>query len=124
MKILRYFLVVLLASIPFIIFAANPLVRPFGGRIITAPIPGANCPTSLEPMSPFIVIPVGINILGPFSSVPGPQTFGQNVPSAWILGNYTTIPIPDCFVGVPLLGQMPVFKAYMYGTSVPTPGLF
>lgn len=108
---------------PVAMFAAGFGFLPFGGRVLTAPIPGAVCPTALDPLSPFMNIPVGLNIPGPFASVPGPQTVGQVVPGAWILGNYLTTPIPDCFVGVPGAGQVPVYKAFMYGTSVPVPSL-
>ncbi|MEZ4210752.1 MAG: hypothetical protein R3B39_00400 [Candidatus Paceibacterota bacterium] len=98
---------------------ASPLI-PFGGLITTAPIPGAICPTALEPTSPFIVVPSGATIVGPFAEVPGPQAFGQTVPGAWILGLYLPTPIPDCTVGIPPAGTvMPVFKATIFGTSVP-----
>lgn len=122
MKYLRYLLVIFLISLPVAAFAINVQpFRSFGGRIITAPVPGANCPTSLEPTSPFVIlaVPLGSPYFGPFSQLPGPQTAGQLVPGAQILGNYMTIPIPDCFVGLPLVGQVPVFKAYMYRTDVP-----
>ena len=61
--------------------------------------------------------------MGPYAEVPGPQTFGSVVPSAWMLGLYSNIPIPDCLVGVPGVGQVPVYKAFLFGTSIPGAGL-
>ncbi|MEZ4113861.1 MAG: hypothetical protein R3B65_00085 [Candidatus Paceibacterota bacterium] len=103
------------------VLAAGAMI-PFGGRIAQAPIPGAACPSSVvfEPTSPFAIVPV-MGIPGPFSAIPGPTGFGQVVPSAWILGLYLPTPIPDCTVAVPPVGAAPVFKATIFGTSVPLP---
>lgn len=96
-----------------------PVLISFGGRVITAPIPGAVCATSLEPTSPFAIKPFGTPYIGPFASVPGPQTSGQVIPGAQILGLFLSIPVPDCTAPVPPLGTFPVFKAPIYGTDIP-----
>lgn len=98
----------------------SPLIS-FGGRITTAPIPGAVCPTSLRPTSPFILVPANGSIGGPFSEAPGPLAFGQVVPGAWILGLYLPTPIPDCTAPafLPAGGAVPIFKATIFNTSVP-----
>jgi hypothetical protein len=127
MKKIIFFVAIILFGLSVNISLAQVLM-PFGGRVVTAPIPGAVCPTSISfvPDSPFVITPVGVGIPGassfipgPFSSVPGPQTFGQIIPSAWILGLYLSVPIPDCVAPIPPLGTLPVFKATIYGTSVP-----
>jgi hypothetical protein len=106
-------------------FSANitmAALMPFGGRILTAPIPGAVCPdVDLEPTSPYVVVPANpIHAPGPFAQILSPYGFGQIIPGAWIIGKYLSVPIPDCTVGIPPVGTvLPVLKTPIYGTSVP-----
>jgi hypothetical protein len=97
-------------------------LMPFGGRIVSAPIPGATCPdVDFEPTSPYAVIPANpLHIPGPFAEIFSPYGYGQILPGAWILGKYLPTPIPDCMVGIPPVGTvLPVFKTPIYGTSIP-----
>lgn len=116
-KIIFSYFLVFLATLG-IFSSVNP-ARPFGGRVITSPIPGAVCPTSLEPTSPFAIAPTPLLLPGPFSEVPGPTGHGQVVTGAWILGLHLPVPIPDCLAPIPPLGSLPVFKAFLFGTSIP-----
>ena len=117
-RIIEGIFILLVALGPVALFAF-PIVpaRPFGGKVLLSPIPGAICPTSMQPTSPFNIIPVSpLGKAGPFSEVPGPQTVGKVVMGQWILGLYWTIPIPDCEIdGAPAT----VYKAYIFGTNVP-----
>lgn len=115
-----FILLVALGPVALFAFPVIP-VRPFGGRVLLAPIPGANCPGTLEPTSPFNINPAApFGMIGPFAETPGPQTVGQVVPGAWVLGLYLNTPIPECEVGIPpIAAPLPVYRAYLFGTSVP-----
>lgn len=113
-----FLLLVALGPVALFAFPILP-VRPFGGRVLLAPVPDVTCPGSMEPTSPFTIVPVSpFMIPGPFSEVPGPQSIGKVVPGAWILGLYWSTPIPDCTTELPPV-PIPVFKAYIQGTNVP-----
>ncbi len=121
-RIIKGFFLLLVAFGPLALFAfPTSLARPFGGKVLTAPLPGAVCADNMEPTSPFVIVPVTpFGKIGPFAEIPGPQTVGSVTPGAWILGLYWSVPIPDCEVVVPpVAAPVPVYKAYLFGTSSP-----
>lgn len=92
---------------------------PFGGRItaIKTP-PNVQCPTNAN--SPFIIVPAGASSAYPWAVGPGQVSFGQIVPSAWILGLYS---FSSCIMTNPPpapSSPYPVLFSNFYGTSIKT----
>jgi hypothetical protein len=89
--------------------------RPFGGRIITAPVPGVECYNPPKQGSPFI-ISSGIES---YEGDTNTKSFGQIVPSAWILGLYSITPSTNCYIpATPANIPYPTFRTILHGTSV------
>ncbi len=94
-----------------------PLLKPFGGKIITAPTPGVTCPVG-KLGSPFTQTPAGLSPPGLYVGDYNPisLSFGLK-PTAWVLGLYIPTPIPECATEsvppAPVVG----FRTYFLGTS-------
>lgn len=117
MKTIGYLFICSLIAVPFM--ASAVLLRPFGGRILTAPTPGVTCPAGKQPGSPFTVEPV--MPMPPWLMVGDYHPLSisyQLVPGAWILGLYVPTPIPEC--ATDSLPPVPVegFRTFFHGTSV------
>lgn len=123
MKKIIFFVFIILFGLSVNITLAQALM-PFGGKVLTAPVPGAVCPdVDFAPEDPFIITPALPPAAGPFQQTLSPYTqFGLVAPGSWILGLYLPVPLPGCTVVVPpIVGPIPVLRAVMWGTSVPLP---
>ncbi len=125
MKKIIFFVFIILFGLSVNITLAQALM-PFGGQVVTAPVPGAVCPdVDFAPEDPFITTPTILTppIVGPFQQTLSPLTqFGLIAPGSWILGLYLPVPLPDCTVVVPpIVSPIPVLRAVMWGTSLPLP---
>lgn len=114
-KIMAFVLVIGISLTPVITFGAV-LGLPFGGLVLTAPVPGVSCPGG-GVTSPYVLTPLGGFLPGLFTSTTGVGiTVGSITPGAYILGLYLPTPIPEC-VGPPPLNT--TFQTSIYGTNIP-----
>lgn len=113
--------------IPFSIAFAqslNPidnLKRPAGGKILFAPVVGIDCPAG-KPGSPFNLVSLSAPglLIGDFHPT---SNYHKLLPSIWFLGNYLTVPIPECQVPGPSPAPVSGYRTIIHGTSVQIDGI-
>lgn len=78
-------------------FTEALLVRPLGGMILVAPIPGMTCPSSTTP-GPWTIRPYTIASPGPYLILTS-GTKHIPRPGVYFKGNYILTPVPICNTG-------------------------
>ncbi len=100
---------------------AEAIFLPFAGKVVTAYAPPTVCPGE----GPITLIPTGASPTGPYAVVPATQRylFKSIFPKSWIIGFYSPIMVPVCWIPVPPPGApIPVmaFPIKMFGVSLPS----
>ncbi len=117
-KYIRFAVIFFAVGFPLITMAV--LLKPFGGKIITAPTPGVSCPAGKEPGSPFTVSPVTKAppwiMVGDWHPISTPFKLE---PDAWILGLYNPKPIPECVSESVPPAPISGYRTIFHGTSAP-----
>lgn len=89
--------------------------KPFGGRIITYPIPGIICPGNTS-FGQFAIIPSNVAPPTPYTPLIENPIFKIR-PGVFIKGNFTTTPLPICFTDAVIPIPIPTFPVTFYATS-------
>ncbi len=95
------------------------LFMPFGGKVISIITPGIVCPGE----GPITIRPVGIYPTTMYATLPvGTSRYAYKVitPGSWILGLYSTAPVPICGTTTIPPVPVPVIPIQAFGTSLPS----
>jgi|GEM_PF-3988274 len=101
----------------FPLISSAQFYKPFGGRIITAPTPGVECPAGKQP-SPFTLWNLATMTPTLMVGDQNSKSFGQIMPSAWILGLYIPILVSECQTTSTPSAPVPGYRTYLHGTSM------
>jgi hypothetical protein len=100
---------------------AEAIFLPFAGKVITAYAPPVVCSGE----GPITIKPTGISPVGPYAVTAATQRylFKTILPKSWVIGFYSPIMSPICWIPVPPPGApVPVmaFPITMFGVSLPS----
>jgi hypothetical protein len=118
MKKIIFFVFIVLFGFSVNVALAQVLApRGLGGKIIMAPTPGISCPAG-KPGSPFTILPVSLNQVGPYIGDYNPISMGFNLtPGSWFLGLYIPVPIPECSTQSAPPAPVSGYRTILHGTS-------
>lgn len=114
-----FFLVVLGLGLVLPLPRAEAIWLPFAGKVVTTFAPGIVCVGE----GPITIAPVGLAPVGPYVITFATIRYSQYtvLPGSWILGLYSTVPIPGTCATTSLPPvPVPAFAILRFGSSLPS----